>query len=566
MWSAVTDTLSVLIFSPIAQNQNDGLLSFVSVVAQFLIFATFQGHSFVNRTTMPAIDRSTRRSSVLQLRNRKRYSPWLGAGAVVVVVLMISLAVSRNHEKNKTEQLPPPVLADDGTPLTTRSITTRSVVGSGSSRKGSVSGKARKTSNLVLDEPIMNLALEAAKLSNYTYETDPSTLHFLSTTFFTDEPDQALVRQHNGYCFAAFRGTTLTWNDWKQNFDPRKLEVCAEKRASFGCCTTRWGFFDAYNTTYRADLERAIRTCAEQTCQDPNECVVFTGHSQGGAVAAVAALVLADLNPYVFTFGQPVTIDAPCPMVPSDRWYRFINSKSTHTVGITYDPISFVPGLGADSFGHMMLLGEDSSSLAYIGQDAQDFFGPLDVLAEAHSMVGTAEHPGYLKRVQGLLKTKKAFPIKVDGYADGSLCSEHKECQSHKCERDVAFASFNRCIGTNCTSDLECPITGRCDTGMCVAKLGSCATCNEDSDCQSGKCLLYKCTNPATGLMDDRCNCRYDSDCTSGRCEGVAPPTCRAKLPGGSSCNARSDCLSDRCNWSFQCDFLPNTGGLRTTK
>jgi hypothetical protein len=100
---------------------------------------------------------------------------------------------------------------------------------------------------------------------------------------------------------------------------------------------------------------------------------VLTGHSQGGAVVAVAALMLADLNPYVITFGQPNTIDAPCDLAGLDCWYRFINMKENSHVGLTYDPFPFVPGLGADLFGHMMLLSNDNTSVAYIGLDAQDF-------------------------------------------------------------------------------------------------------------------------------------------------------------------------------------------------
>jgi hypothetical protein len=68
---------------------------------------------------------------------------------------------------------------------------------------------------------------------------------------------------------------------------------------------------------------------------------------QGGAIAAVAAVYLADLNPYVFTFGQPPTLDEHCPLVTSDRWYRYVNTESVQagTVGIAYDPVPFFPAL-----------------------------------------------------------------------------------------------------------------------------------------------------------------------------------------------------------------------------
>jgi pimeloyl-ACP methyl ester carboxylesterase len=77
-----------------------------------------------------------------------------------------------------------------------------------------------------------------------------------------------------------------------------------------------------------------------------DECVVITGHSQGGAIALVAALYLADLNPYVITFGQPPTVEAPCNLVTSDRVYRWVNTKNAGASGIAYDPVPMAPGLG----------------------------------------------------------------------------------------------------------------------------------------------------------------------------------------------------------------------------
>ena len=59
----------------------------------------------------------------------------------------------------------------------------------------------------------------------------------------------------------------------------------------------------AYDTPYRSDMEKSLRDCAKD-CVNKDECVVLTGHSQGGAIAAVAAVHLADLNPYVITFGH----------------------------------------------------------------------------------------------------------------------------------------------------------------------------------------------------------------------------------------------------------------------
>jgi hypothetical protein len=409
----------------------------------------------------------------------------------------------------------------------------------------------RALADVVLNEKFMNLALQSAELSALAYEKDPPGDEYDNFGYFDSEPDQALTAKKGEYCFGVFRGTTMTFIDWEQNVNPGKMELCvnATDGAEY-CCMTRSGFYEGYWTTYKDEFEASVRECAK-TCSNPDECVVLTGHSQGGAIAAVAALMLADLNPYVITFGQPNTIDAPCELVGSDRWYRFINTKENSHVGLTYDPVPFVPGLGADSFGHMMLLSNDYSGVAYIGLDAQDFFGPLNVGGfEAHSMISTTKYPGYLDRLQALM-ANATYPIRTTGYVPGSICTHDEECETDKCEAET-YASFKRCVGVACTKDKDCPDTGRCDSGTCLPKLGSCEPCDEHSDCAGDKCILFKCSG-SNGLMDNNCICKWNSDCDSGRCEGYAPPQCEAQLGLGAHCDESSDCKSGYCSWSLQC-------------
>ena len=367
--------------------------------------------------------------------------------------------------------------------------------------------------DVVLSKGIMKLAVHAAELSALAYEENPPTDEKIYDYFgfFDEEPDQAIVARRHGYCFGAFRGTTLTWSDWQQNFDLGYEDVCTKEPDGLkNCCSTREGFYKAYFTHYRKKFESSLRTCAKD-CKNIDECVVLTGHSQGGAIASVAGLQLADLNPYVITFGQPATIDAPCSMITSERWFRFVNTKESD-VGIAYDPVPFVPGMGADSFGHMIMLGEDPTGIAYIGLDAQDKFGPLNTLGfESHSMKAAEDvkFPGYLDRLKTLMHNE-TYPVRANGFASGSLCSEDKECMSGKCGKETSF-SYNRCIGIECDSDDSCA-SGRCDSGACVPKLGSCMACDEDSDCAGGKCLLFRCSGES-GLMDNNCRCkvRYSS-------------------------------------------------------
>ena len=104
----------------------------------------------------------------------------------------------------------------------------------------------------------------------------------------------------------------------------------------------REGYFDAYYTKYSSDLENTIRTCVK-SCSSPDECVFLTGDSQGGAIATAAAIALADLNPYVITFGQPSAVVMPCPAINSERFYRYVNTMTDEDVGILYDPVPFLP-------------------------------------------------------------------------------------------------------------------------------------------------------------------------------------------------------------------------------
>jgi hypothetical protein len=343
----------------------------------------------------------------------------------------------------------------------------------------------------------------------------------------------------------------LTWDDWKQNLEIGSEDICVEVGDEEKCCTSRSGFYGAYNTVYRDDVEKDVRECAKK-CDNLDECVVLTGHSQGGAVAAVSALYLADLNPYIITFGQPATIEAPCELITSERYFRFVNTKETRSIGIAYDPVTMAPGLGADHFGEMIVLGPDSTGVAYLGLDAQDFLHPYTVGIEAHMMVnGSTPYAGYEDRINALMDYGQ-FPIRNNGYVAGSLCSENKECESNECDAETGF-TWNRCVGTDCDADSDCD-TGRCDSGVCITKALSCMACDEDSDCAGdGSCLFFLCSKE-NGLMDNNCFCRFGSDCDSGRCEGYTSPQCEAQLGVGGSCNEDSDCKSNYCSWSFVCE------------
>lgn len=406
-------------------------------------------------------------------------------------------------------------------------------------------------SEVVLSEKVMKLSLDSATLSSEAYSPQPNVPDFHSVQNFINEPDQAIIARKNGYCFLAFRGTTQTWDDWRQNFRIGTDDVCGKKSQT--CCAVRSGFYDAYfEPNYVSDLEKQVDECVS-SCTNINECLVITGHSQGGAVAAVAGVLFSSYNPYVITFGEPPSIEPDCKAISSHRWYRYVNTKESELgdIGISYDPVPFVPGLGTIVYGHFIILGADKKRVAYIGLDSTSSFSPLNVAGvESHSMVGSDQYPGYKDRISTLISNAKSYPIPSQGFAATNYCTEDDECETKNCSKEKMF-SYSECVGLQCTEDNQCD-TNRCDSGSCVPKLGSCMTCDEDSDCASGRCLLFKCAN-SNGLMDDECRCKWSSDCESGRCEGFTPPICEAKLPNGEYCDENEDCLSGKCSWLFKC-------------
>ena len=208
----------------------------------------------------------------------------------------------------------------------------------------------------------------------------------------------------------------------------------------------------------------------------------------------------------------------------------------------------FAPGIGADAFGHMIILGDDVTSVAYIGLDAQDLFWPLTD-TDVHTIIGTESSPGYFYRLEAIM-TNNAYPVQTNGFMAGSFCSQDKECASYMCAPETAYA-FSKCLHAHCETDMDCE-PDHCISNHCVPKPSSCQPCNKSSDCTSGKCWLTKCSNNE-GVMDDNCNCMWDSDCESGRCDGLAPPLCHVQLGLGESCNESSDCESNYCSWSFVC-------------
>jgi hypothetical protein len=192
-----------------------------------------------------------------------------------------------------------------------------------------------------LTEQVLQISYQAAKLSALAYVEDiaqwavvdaaaGTTLYshpdYEEIHFYNEEPDQAIVAKVDGRCFLAFRGTNVNFDDWSQNINLDDVKLYKDNNESQAFCEGRAGFADFIFTAAVVQGRIDLQDCYE-SCVDPLDCIVVTGHSQGGATAVHASILLYSLNPTVVTFGQPPAVDAGCDLIPSQQFFRFVNSK-----------------------------------------------------------------------------------------------------------------------------------------------------------------------------------------------------------------------------------------------
>ena len=285
----------------------------------------------------------------------------------------------------------------------------------------------------VLDRDYMQLTEIAVDVSLLAYFDEPENRDgYDLLQLYVDDIDRAILATKNNYCFVSFRGTDF-FNvfDFKQNFWLGRKEVCPASGAE-QCCLTRSGFWDAYDTSYRSQLEDDIR----------DNCVVdrlvFTGHSQGGSVAQIAAVVHSNWNPQVISFGNEPTMNSECTHLDAARWVRYANTR----VGLWWQDLQYDrwPFSKFDeslfNFGYTFLLSDDTTGVANIGLNSADKFRPIDHLSLFRShRIDTDDgdsSPGYRNRIQNLV-ARDSFPIATTGYASGLLCTRDVECRSGSC-------------------------------------------------------------------------------------------------------------------------------------
>lgn len=333
--------------------------------------------------------------------------------------------------------------------------------------------------------------------------THPDFADFNEMTVYTQEPDQALLAKKGERCFLAFRGTVGTsMMDWLQNLDPSDRVVNRNNDTKQAACEVRKGYVEFLDAIVVHRVFADIVTCMDSiTCED-DPCLVITGHSQGGASATIASILLYDFEPTVVTFGQPPAVDTGCDSIPSERFYRYVNSmkETDEDDEMAFDPVPFVPTPLSQSvhYGHGILLGEDSGSVKYLGIDEDADFVPsvFDRRNEddAHSIGKDTEY-GYDGRVKALLSNSANLSISTDGFSDGLFC-----------DRDY----HDLCASGWCSFDNQCSPRS---SETCVPD-----SCEKDKDCASGACIRDSCA-PAKGMVEGGCPCYLNRDCASEECD-----------------------------------------------
>ena len=100
----------------------------------------------------------------------------------------------------------------------------------------------------------------------------------------------------------------------------------------------------------------------------------------------------------------------------------------------------------------MILLSSDDTGVAYVGLNAKEFFGPLNVKGfEAHNMFAGDDvpFPGYADRISKLMELyggEDEYPIRSNGFIPGSYCTQGVECETKRCERETGL-SWMTCVG-----------------------------------------------------------------------------------------------------------------------
>jgi hypothetical protein len=340
----------------------------------------------------------------------------------------------------------------------------------------------------ILSNELMNFASEMVFISRVAYNETPADF-FSGSTRYEDGIDAAILVKLDNKCIVAFQATTASILDWIQNIPfHESIEFLS---ATGKACRTQRGFHNAYfKVDYLDTLHQDIRDCIS-ACPDGDCELILTGSSQGGAVAAVAAVAMDDLHPRLITFGQPATLfdvenGTSCSdIIPQERYIRFVNTaerplntlpgqhqSSANVTVLQYDPVVMLPARfnATDHLGNLILLGDGKSShLALYPQGQREDVPPsLFANFDTHLMVA------YIAKFQKILEQAGEDPVAVDGFLDSAMCNYDSECQSD-----------SRCYNRTCTSSISIPMEASSNPPLDVGE-----PCSQDEDCTSHVCVV----------------------------------------------------------------------------
>ncbi|MEZ8686352.1 hypothetical protein AB6D53_01920 [Vibrio splendidus] len=186
-----------------------------------------------------------------------------------------------------------------------------------------------------------------------------------------------------------FRGTEKNIEDWLTNLNARPFPIEDQSDNSGTVSTVHRGFYEKY-----LGVKEEIEAILKQITGNKNIPIFFTGHSQGGALATIAARELSQIpryeNSVCYTFG--------CPRVADYRYFEFMKTPVYRVVNSSDIVPTVPPGVWAtalvkllDLSSHLLAAMRMPTSLVdtlkeFIA-DYQDYrhFGDLRYLTDVNS-------------------------------------------------------------------------------------------------------------------------------------------------------------------------------------
>lgn len=443
---------------------------------------------------------------------------------------------------------------------------------------------------LALDERILRISQIAADLSLLAYANETDIEQWIvdvnetsglatydhpdydEIEFFTEEPDQAIVAKKEGRCYLAFRGTNANIDDWLQNAGLGDAIIYKDNIVTDNLedsCEARGGFADFLSSGPVARGRADLQICVD-SCEDPDDCLVITGHSQGGAISTIAAVTLFSLKPIVVTFGQPPSMDPDCPFINNTRFYRYVNWLQIPEVenDIGFDLVVYAPNWisGSGHYGFNIMVGEDPTSVYYggFGNDVEFFPNRVDNSIYAHTISGT--NYSYQTRIYSLYENLP--DIGVNGSVTGTICEDSymELCSSNSCVENVCIpvgGIEGTCIKGSCERDSDCAGDLVCIWDACATRAGEVqpgCPCRTSSQCFNKDCVTVSALSldfvcnpdtPNVPKVNDTCikeSCELDSDCQVGLvCIYGACATASGEVQSGCPCASSSQCANNDC-------------------